>query len=151
MKPSPHQPILQTHKQCNIYRFWFFIFFAAWLSTVHWYPGQSVVVIFISRPEVLDWLIWRTEDSDHLGENLTIDALNNNTAGGEADNTFDDINMNFLVSSSSKQPCQAHSNIRAEWNPENSLSWSCLMTRSQIETQLSKILRPVSVWNVKYI
>ena len=93
------------------------------LKPLHWYPSQSlsqsvsqqsVVVIFISRPDVLDWLIWRTEDSDHLGENLTIDALNNNTAGGEADNTFDDINMNFLVSSSSKQPCQAHSNIRAE-------------------------------------
>ena len=50
----------------------------------------------------------RTEDSDDVVENL--DALNNNAV--EAENIFDDINMNFLHSSTGH--CLAQNNIRTE-------------------------------------
>ena len=48
----------------------------------------------------------RTEDSEDVAENL--DALNNNAV--ETDNTFDDINRNFLHSSTGH--CLAQNNIR---------------------------------------
>ena len=61
---------------------------------------------------MLNWLMLRTEDSDDVADDLTIDidTLNNNAGG--TDNTVDDINMNCLPSSS--KYCRAQSNIRAD-------------------------------------
>ena len=54
----------------------------------------------------------RTEDSNDVAEDLTIDidTLNNNAGG--TDSTVDDINMNCLPSSS--KYCRAQNNIRAD-------------------------------------